>query len=53
MNIVIFGVSLLAVDSGMGVLLEGELDGLLHLLPCKTFRVFNFHFHFNIIILGG
>lgn len=50
MNIVIFGLGLLAVHRRVGVLLEDQLDALLHLLPRKSFGVFNFHLHFNIII---
>ena len=53
MNIVIFGLGLFAGDGSVGVLLEDQLDRLLHPLPRKSFHVFNFHFHFNIIIWEG
>ena len=52
-NIVIFGLEVIAVEAGVRVLLVGELDGLLRLLPAETLPAFNFHFHFNIIICGG
>lgn len=52
-NIVIFGLEVVAVETGVRVLLVGELDGLLRFLPAETLLAFNFHFHFNIIICGG
>lgn len=51
-NIVIFGLEVVAVETGMRMLLVGKLNGLLRFLPAETLLVFNFHFHFNIIICG-
>jgi hypothetical protein len=52
MNIVIFGLKIFVGDAGVGVLLEDEFDGFFYLFPGECFLVFNFHFHFNIIIFA-